>query len=298
MSTPPGLAAGGAVLLVDKPAGPTSFAVVAAIRRALGRPVKVGHAGTLDPFATGLLLVLAGRATRLAPYLVGLPKRYEAVLRLGARSSTGDPEGEIEPSGAALPGAQALAAAAADLVGEIEQVPPATSAIKVDGRRAYALARAGQEVALAPRRVTVHELELRSYDERSGLAEVAIACSKGTYVRALARDLGELTGCGAYCEQLRRTAIGELRVEAAASPERIAAGPLEGPWLRTPAQALAHLPAREASEAERRALLHGRAITVAGERGPTALLHDGALLCVAEPAGGELRPRVVLEAAP
>ena len=150
-----------AVLLVDKPAGPTSFACVARVRGALGgRRVKVGHAGTLDPFATGLLALLVGRATRLAPYLVGLDKRYRAVVQLGIRSDTGDPEGVLEPGDGPLPDASALAAACDRLVGSISQVPPATSAIKIDGRRAYALARAGREVEMAPREVAVHALDV------------------------------------------------------------------------------------------------------------------------------------------
>ncbi|MDX6564146.1 MAG: tRNA pseudouridine55 synthase, partial [Gaiellales bacterium] len=185
-----------AVLLVDKPAGPTSFGCVARVRGALGgRKVKVGHAGTLDPFATGLLALLVGRATRLAPYLVGLDKHYRTVVQLGVRSDTGDPEGALESVEAPLPEPAALARACEELVGVIAQVPPATSAIKVDGTRAYALARAGVAVEMPSREVQVHALDVVEYDRGAGRAVLDIRCSKGTYVRALARDLGEALGC-------------------------------------------------------------------------------------------------------
>ena len=211
-----------AVLLVDKPAGPTSFGCVARVRGALGgRRVKVGHAGTLDPFATGLLALLVGRATRLAPYLVGLDKRYRTVVQLGVRSDTGDPEGVLEPGEGPLPDAAALTAACAGFVGTISQVPPATSAIKVGGQRAYALARAGQEVEMVAREVVIHAFDVVSYDAASGRAVLDIHCSKGTYVRALARDLGETLGCGAYCAELRRVAIGHLDVAHAGSLEDV-----------------------------------------------------------------------------
>jgi tRNA pseudouridine55 synthase len=281
------------VLLVDKPAGPTSFDVVAQIRRALpGRP-KVGHAGTLDPFATGLLVVCHGRATRLMPYLSGLDKEYAAEFQLGVRSDTGDPEGILNTSGVPLPTPDVLAAACGAFVGLLDQVPPAASAVKLGGRRAYALARAGQAPELAPRPVEVHRLALTAYDAASGCAELEIACSKGTYVRALARDLGEALGCGAHCAALRRTAIGALRVEQAGDPAAVAADP-DGPFSLSPAQALAHLPARELAHGELRDAVHGRALPLHGEAGPVRCLYAGELVCVAEPQGEVLRPRVVL----
>jgi tRNA pseudouridine55 synthase len=285
-----------AVLLVDKPAGPTSFACVARVRGALGgRRVKVGHAGTLDPFATGLLALLVGRATRLAPYLVGLDKRYRAVVQLGIRSETGDPEGVLEPGDGPLPDTSALAVACARLVGSISQVPPATSAIKIDGRRAYALARAGHEVEMAPREVVVHALDVVSHDPSGGRAVLDIHCSKGTYVRALARDLGEALGCGAYCAELRRLAIGHLDVDTAGPLDDVAADPLAGPWRLRCADALAHLPGRELTSDERTALLHGRAIDARGEDGPVRCLAAGSLVCIAAPRGEELRPLVVVD---
>ncbi|MDX6631603.1 MAG: tRNA pseudouridine55 synthase [Gaiellales bacterium] len=285
-----------AVLLVDKPAGPTSFGCVARVRGALGgRRLKVGHAGTLDPFATGLLALLVGRATRLAPYLVGLDKRYRAVVQLGVRSDTGDPEGALEPGEGPLPDPAALAAACAQLVGTISQVPPTTSAIKVGGQRAYALARAGEDVEMVPREVRVHALDVVCHDAAGGRAVLDIHCSKGTYVRALARDLGEALGCGAYCAELRRLAIGHLDIARAGSLDDVAADPLAGPWRMPCSEALAHLPARALEPAERDALLHGRAIAARGEDGPLRCLAEGRLVCVAGPRGAELRPLVVVD---
>ena len=285
-----------AVLLVDKPAGPTSFGCVARVRGALGgRRVKVGHAGTLDPFATGLLVLLVGRATRLAPYLVGLDKRYRAGVQFGARSDTGDPEGVLEPGGGPLPGRIALAAACAEFVGAIAQVPPATSAIKVGGQRAYALARAGEDVEMPVREVLVHALEIVSYDAANGRAVLEIHCSKGTYVRALARDLGEALGCGAYCAELRRLAIGHLDVADAGSLDDVAADPLAGPWRLRCGDALAHLPARELEDSERDALLHGRGIASRGEEGPLRCVAERRLVCIAGPRGEQLRPLVVVD---
>jgi tRNA pseudouridine55 synthase len=196
------------MLLIDKPAGKTSHDVVAAVRRE-HRGRRVGHAGTLDPFATGLLLVLIGRATRIQRYLMALPKRYEAIARLGATSSTGDTEGEITHTGRVPPDPPPLP------TGELLQRPPAYSAVKVDGRRAYERARAGEEVVLAERPVTVRRFEqLWREDDR---AAFAIECSAGTYVRTLVSDLGD-----AYCEQLRRTAIGPFDI-GDADPSRVIA---------------------------------------------------------------------------
>jgi tRNA pseudouridine55 synthase len=285
-----------AVLLVDKPAGPTSFGCVARVRGALGgRRVKVGHAGTLDPFATGLLALLVGRATKLAPYLVGLDKRYRTVVQFGVRSDTGDPEGTLEPGDGPLPDPAELARACAEAVGLTMQVPPTTSAIKIGGKRAYALARAGETVEMPPREVHVQALDVLSYDAALGLAVLDVRCSKGTYVRALARDLGEALGCGAYCAELRRLAIGHLMIERAAPLDEICADPLGGAWSMRCIDALSHLPARELEPAERDALLHGRAIASHGEDGPLRCVADGRLVCVAGPRGEELRSLVVVD---
>ena len=201
------------IVLYDKPAGITSHDVVARMRHALGpwpaaaRRVKVGHAGTLDPFATGLLLILIGRATRVQRFLMALRKLYEATARFGAVSCTGDPEGPITVTGVVPEG---------DLIlptGVVRQRPPAFSAVRTGGRRAYALARAGEEVELAEREVEVYRFEERWRDrDRRGFT---IECSSGTYVRSLIADLGD-----AYCEELRRTAIGPFEVSDAA-PDRI-----------------------------------------------------------------------------
>jgi tRNA pseudouridine55 synthase len=192
------------VLLIDKPAGITSHDVVAAVRRSLGG-VKTGHAGTLDPFATGLLLVLVGRATKAQAVLMALPKRYAAVARLGATSSTGDPEGEIAETGRVPPDPPELP------VGEVRQRPPRHSAVKVEGRRAYARARSGEEFELPERIVHVYRFEqVWREGERAGFE---IDCGSGTYVRSLVADLGD-----AYCLELRRTAIGPFEVGDAVPP--------------------------------------------------------------------------------
>jgi tRNA pseudouridine55 synthase len=278
------------LLLVDKPKGRTSFAVLRALRPALGR--KLGHAGTLDPFATGLLLVVAGRATRLAAYLSGVDKRYEAVVQFGAVSTTLDPEGQITPGGPATD-ADAVTAAAEGLVGEILQAVPAASAVKVDGERSYARMRRGEAVVPPPRRVTIHELRVEGFDHRTQRAAIAVRCSKGTYIRQVAADLGSATGAGAYCLELRRTDAGSFAVADAGTPEQIGADPF-GPWYRSPADALPHLPARSLDEAEQRDVAHGRALRLGDEAGVTRLLAGGELRAVAEPRGDRLQPVVVL----
>lgn len=190
------------VLLIDKPTGPTSHDIVAAVRRALPRGTKVGHAGTLDPFATGLLIVLFGRATRVQRILLGQPKVYEVEARLGWVSSTGDRDGDLVETGNVPNDPMALP------TGVLEQRPPAYSAIKIGGRRAYKLARAGEDVEMPLRTVEVTRFDQQW--RRDGRAAFTIACSSGTYVRSLIADLGD-----AYCEELRRTAIGPFSLEEA-----------------------------------------------------------------------------------
>ena len=259
------------ILLVDKPAGVTSHDVVADTRRRLSNPAhpaKVGHAGTLDPFATGLLLVLVGRATRVQRFLMALPKRYETVARLGWTSTTGDPEGEIargrdpaEPL--RLP------------TGRIRQRPPAYSAIKVGGRRAYALARAGEAVEIPEREVTVTRYEQIARDGER--ATFAIECSSGTYVRTLVADLGD-----AYCLELRRTGIGPFDV-ADADPERLVE--LDAALAFLPAVALAGDDARRAG--------HGVAVAGSAAGETVRLRDDDGLIALAEPRpGGMLKPVV------
>jgi tRNA pseudouridine55 synthase len=254
------------VILYDKPDGVTSHDVVAQVRRRLGRGTKVGHAGTLDPFATGLLLVLVGRATRAQRFLMALPKAYETVARFGATSTTGDRDGEISETGRVPDGDLPLP------TGVLRQRPPAYSAVKVDGVRAYRRARRGEEVELPEREVTVHAFDelARDGDRRT----FAIRCSSGTYVRVLVADLGD-----AYCEQLRRTAIGDFDV-ADADPERIV--PL--------ADALAFLPALPLAGDEARRASHGVAVAdpdASRAAGAAVRLLDAeGLIAIAEPRSG------------
>jgi tRNA pseudouridine55 synthase len=267
------------VILFDKPAGITSHDVVAQVRRRLGRGVKIGHAGTLDPFATGLLLVLVGRATRAQRFLMALPKRYEAVARFGATSTTGDPEGELVETGVVPEGELELP------TGVVRQRPPAYSAVKVEGVRAYARARRGEQVELPEREVAVYAFEEtgRDGDRRT----FAIECSSGTYVRSLIADLGD-----AYCEALRRTAIGPFDV-ADAGPERIV--PLADALAFLPERRLAGEDARSAAHGRAvadadaaRASAHGRSVAGAGGlvSGPLRLTDADGLIAIAEPRTG------------
>jgi tRNA pseudouridine55 synthase len=264
------------VILFDKPPGVTSHDVVAQVRRRLGRGVKVGHAGTLDPFATGLLLVLVGRATRAQRFLMALPKRYEATARFGATSTTADRDGEIVETGVVPDGDLELP------TGAIRQRPPAYSAVKVGGVRAYKRARAGEEVELPEREVTVYAFEETGCD--GDRRTFAIACSAGTYVRSLIAGLGD-----AYCEALRRTAIGPFDV-AGADPERIV----------SLADALAFLPERRLEGEDARRAAHGRAVADAAEppaAGPVRLTDPDGVIAIAEPradrAGGPVLKPVV-----
>jgi tRNA pseudouridine55 synthase len=253
------------VLLVDKPAGVTSHDVVAAERRRLGRGVKVGHAGTLDPFATGLLLLLVGRATRAQRFLMALPKRYETVARLGFTSTTGDVEGEIAPG--RMPAEPPVLP-----TGRIRQRPPAYSAVRVGGRRAYALARAGEAVEVPEREVDVHRFERLWRDGER--AAFAIECGSGTYVRSLIADLGD-----AYCLELRRTGIGPFDVADAGTFVPLG-------------DALGFLPAVEVEGDDARRAGHG--VAVPGDAAGTVRLVDAdGLIALAEPRGdGSLKPVV------
>jgi len=204
-------------LVADKPAGVTSHSALDPIRAAVGTKVRVGHGGTLDPFATGVLLVLLGDGTRLMDSAAKLPKTYRATVRFGRQTETLDPEGEVvrEADPGDAPPAD-LADAIAGFAGDIEQVPPAHSALKIDGRRAYRLARAGKAPRMAPRRVTIHRIVL--FRERWPEAEIEVRCGAGTYVRSLARDIGEAVGLPAYLVALRRTAVGPFAAEAGLRP--------------------------------------------------------------------------------
>lgn len=205
------------ILLVDKPAAMTSFGVVARIRRRLserlGKKAKVGHTGTLDPFATGLMIIVTGKECRNAMNYSKLDKEYEAVFRLGQTSTTGDPEGEITDSSSEVPTREAVEAALRQFTGEITQRPPMFSAIKINGRRAYDLARKGEVVEIPERQVTIFSLELLDYTYPH--LRIRTHVSSGTYIRSLAEDIGRVLGTGAYCTELRRTKVGEWSIEQA-----------------------------------------------------------------------------------
>jgi tRNA pseudouridine55 synthase len=241
-------------VLVDKPAGPSSFAIVRALRDRTG--ARAGHAGTLDPFATGLLLVLLGASTRLARFLVGLDKRYLTDVDLRSRTSTGDREGE-EVEAREPPAAAELERAVADLVGEVELPVPAASAVKVDGERAYRLHRRGVAVEMPFRRSTVHAAELLAYED--GVATLDLRVGSGTYVRAIADALG------GHCRALRRTEVGPFLVDEA-DDERIL----------PPAEALPFLPLVEVDAREATAIRAGRS----RHAEPVRVVYDGELVAV------------------
>ncbi|MDR3202852.1 MAG: tRNA pseudouridine(55) synthase TruB [Bifidobacteriaceae bacterium] len=294
------------IVLVDKPAGWTSHDVVARTRRLAGTR-RVGHAGTRDPMATGLLVLGVGRGTRLRTDRVGCDKDYAATLRLGAATLTDDSEGEVVAR--AAPGAVAaleperIAAAVAALTGEIDQVPSAVSAIKVDGRRAYARVRAGERVELAARRVVVSRFEVRGGRASDGGAcldlDAAVTCSSGTYIRALARDLGAALGVGGHLTALRRTRVGDFPVEAARTLEELGEEFAVTPLAEA---ARARFEARELSEAEADALWRGQPIprtsaVAAGGPAPqdpvAAFAGDGRLVALLVERDGRAWPTAV-----
>jgi tRNA pseudouridine55 synthase len=275
------------VLLVAKPPGVTSHDVVDEVRGSeLARGAKVGHAGTLDPFATGLLLMLVGRATRLQRYLVGLPKAYTAMARLGATSDTGDPTGEVVTTGKSA-SEDDVRAAAARLVGEVEQRVPAYSAVKRGGERLYRKARRGEAVEAPVRRVRIERLEIVRFDARAQEAELEVRCSSGTYVRQLVADLGQLCGTGAYCSALERTEIGPFALADADDRTLISLD-----------RALSFLPERRLDATEAAAVRHGRRLADPGgpgdEGGAVRLLAAGELVAVAERRSDELHPVTVV----
>lgn len=277
------------LLLVDKPAGITSHDVVSIIRRS-AHTRRVGHAGTLDPFATGLLVVLVGRGTRLMPFVDGEPKVYDARIAFGAETDTDDATGETVRE-APLPTANRIDDAIAQLTGEIDQVPPAYSAKQVGGTRAYAAARRGKPIELPPARVVIHRWEVLSRGDASLSAR--ITCSGGTYIRALARDLGRLTDSAAHLAALRRLKSGNFDVADASTVDAIRAGDFE---LRPLREAIPSLPTRMLMDADLARVLHGNpVIDEQASLDRVALLDDrGDLVAVAERSGIELRPKVVL----
>lgn len=277
------------LVLVDKSAGLTSHDVVAAVRRATGAP-RAGHTGTLDPFATGLLVVLTGAATRLARFVPGTPKTYDATIRFGVRTDTDDATGTPVES-APLPDESAVRAAMKRLTGTVLQVPPAYSAKHVGGRRAYAVARTGQTVVLDPVPVEVIAWDVLAHDADTW--QVRVTCGSGTYVRALARDLGHLSGSVAHLAALRRLRIGPFDIDQA-----VPVAEVRPETIRPMIDAVAQLPREVLDRAAVAEIRHGRAVpaTVAGER---AALVDAShhLVAVADRDGDRWQPRVVVVAA-
>lgn len=304
-------------VLVDKPVGPSSHTAVQIVRRSLGisgrRGTKAGHAGTLDPFASGLLLVLVGRATRLMPFVVGHDKRYLVDVRFGASSDTDDSTGTLTPAVGATgsPAEDDVRSACAQLAASTTQVPPAVSAIHIDGERAYTRVRRGEVVQVPPRPVRFDVLDVVEW-HAAALGDTGprvvldVRCSTGTYMRALARDLGELVGAPAHCEALRRLEVGEFALGSAPSPAEV-----ELHHVRDAAELVRELP-QVVLETDASVLdvVQGRRIASAGLRGPdgaplgalepgspTVLLGpDGSLVALAEvtAAADLLQPRTVL----
>jgi tRNA pseudouridine55 synthase len=311
--TPPGARVDG-ILVVDKPVGPTSHDVVALARRLAGTR-KIGHGGTLDPFASGVLPLYLGLGTRVVEFHLGARKAYRATVVFGAGSTTDDLEGELTPAATPLPSRAAVEGALAGFLGEVEQRPPAFSARKVGGRRAYALARRGETPELKPRTVTFHALELVGWDDdgASPTAVVEVACSAGTYIRALARDLGSAVGNAAYLGALRRTASGPFGLTDAHALDAIRDAAATGrllDLLLPVGTGLDDLPAVELAAGELRAVAHGgwtgrmERLGIAGAPpGPGAAIRllapDGSLAAIARVAdGGRLVPdKVLLERA-
>jgi tRNA pseudouridine55 synthase len=276
------------LLLVDKSKGMTSHDVVDTVRRALGTR-KVGHAGTLDPMATGLLLVGVGRATRLLRFFGGLPKTYEGTARLGEETDTLDAEGTVVRTWPVEVSREEVELAFARFVGDSTQVPPAYSAVKVAGRKLYEAARKGERLEAEPRPIRVDAFDLRGFEPPD--VEFLVTCSGGTYVRALLADAGAALGCGAHLIALRRTAIGPFRVEEARPTEDLGVPlPIE--------RAVAHLPRLDLEPEEARVAAHGSILGPAGITGPYAVFApDGRLIGVYRDDGPKARPEVILPAA-
>ncbi len=273
------------LVLVDKPAGVTSQQAVVHVRRALGAD-RAGHTGTLDPFATGLLLVLVGRATRLAPFVEDEPKEYEALISFGVETDSDDATGEAVRT-ADRPSENAVRDAIAALTGDLDQIPPAFSAKHVDGRRAYRLARRGTPAELRPVRVHVERWDVVT--QSAGSLRARIRCLRGTYIRALARDLGRLTSSAAHCAELRRLRCGAFSVDDAVPPDSASLT-----HVRPPLAAVGGLPLQEVDDAVALGIAHGRAATATVDGDRAALVKEGELLAIAERAGDQWLPRVVL----
>lgn len=292
------------VVNLDKPVGPTSHDMVGLLRRLTGSR-RIGHAGTLDPLASGVLPILVGGATRFSEELTGGAKRYDAVIRLGATSATDDGEGPIVQGDAPLPADGAITTALTTFVGTFDQRPPAFSARKLGGRTAHRAARSGEALVLAPRQVTVHALDLRSIRRYADRVDVAVDlhCGPGTYVRSIARDLGQSLGCGGYLLALRRTEAAGLRVEDAVTPEQLEALRNGGRLAQAvlPVADLLPLPRVHLSDADAQRFRNGSriALDAASDAGGTdgrRVVLDGAdqLIGVGSVMAGQLQPEKVL----
>ncbi|MGK5738990.1 tRNA pseudouridine(55) synthase TruB [Micromonospora sp. URMC 103] len=286
------------LIVVDKPGGMTSHDVVARIRR-LARTRRVGHGGTLDPMATGVLVIGVGRATRLLTYVIGAGKSYTATIRLGQSTVTDDAEGDVvrtAPAGQLTD--EAIGAALAALTGEIDQVPSAVSAIKINGQRAYKRVREGESVELPARRVTVSRLDLLAVrrDEPDVVdVDVDVTCSSGTYIRAIARDAGLALGVGGHLTALRRTAVGGFALTEAATLDELERRAPEVVTLPLAAAADRFFPRRDATAAEATLLSHGGPLDPAGIAGPYAVFDPaGGLIAIVSEREGRARAEIVL----
>ncbi|HET8602932.1 MAG TPA: tRNA pseudouridine(55) synthase TruB [Marmoricola sp.] len=291
--TAPAAQAPAGLVVVDKPAGMTSHDVVARVRRLLGTR-KVGHAGTLDPMATGVLVLGVGRATRLLGHLLLTDKAYDATIRLGSTTTTDDAEGEVVSTRPTTGLIEAdVRATLAGMVGEVDQVPATVSAVKVAGRRAYDLARAGEQVTLPPRRVRIDAIDVHRVDLPD--VEVSVRCSSGTYVRAIARDLGEALGVGGHLTSLRRTTVGPFTLAAARTLEELAEHPGVRPLEES---ARACFPALDLDTEAAVDVRHGRRLSLTlPASGPVAVFGpDGRFLALYEQHAAEARPVAVFAA--
>ncbi len=278
---------------MNKPSGITSARAVARVKRLLPKGTKIGHTGTLDPLASGLLVLLVGRATRLSRYVAGLDKSYTAAARFGAISDTLDAEGRITVlPDASVPDESSIRAGAKCFMGKVTQTPPMASAVKVRGERLYK-ARRGETLERESRPVTIHTLELLSLE--GDTATFVVSCSSGTYVRALISDLADLLDSGAYLTALRRTSVGHLHLEDAAPLEELAPDTMQERIIQTN-EVVAHLPAVEVSEAERFGICNGRRLGASGIRDGYRVEVGGELLAIYrdEEGGGGARAEVVL----
>ncbi|MDQ5816860.1 MAG: tRNA pseudouridine(55) synthase TruB [Actinomycetota bacterium] len=259
----------------------------------LPRGTRVGHTGTLDPLASGLLVLLIGRATRLSRYVTHLEKTYTATARFGAVSDTLDADGEISQIDAPMPDERTLSAALPDFTGKLLQTPPMASAIKVGGRRLYSLHRRGLTVEREPRLITIHSLTLTAFDPKQQRATFEVSCSSGTYVRALFSDLATSLDTGAYLTALRRTKVGHLSVENASSPEDLSPATPFNHMVQM-SQAVAHLPGLAVDAEGERLVASGRVLRANGMKGSFRVEREGELLAVYRGDGEVARAEVVL----